>query len=105
MDCQNYFKWLQDSKKFYLELEQNISNEDIKFQILFGLYEEALYLRKKEYPSVEDQLDILYHYGYDYWHDLIKSIKSKYPLPEKLEHEISGCGNCYIDAEGNEIPR
>lgn len=35
--------------------------------------------RKEEYPSIEDQLDILYHEGYDAWKEVIQSIKEKYP--------------------------
>ena len=36
-------------------------------------------LREKEYPTIKDQLDILYHQGYDGWKDKIKEIKDKYP--------------------------
>lgn len=36
-------------------------------------------LREKEYPSIKDQLDLLYHQGYDGWKDKIKEIKDKYP--------------------------
>ena len=35
--------------------------------------------RKEEYPKIEDQLDILYHEGFDAWKALIQSIKDKYP--------------------------
>lgn len=38
--------------------------------------------RKDEYPRIEDQLDILYHEGFDAWKDLIQSIKDKYPKPQ-----------------------
>lgn len=41
-------------------------------------------LRKKEYPSIEDQLDLLYHYGYDGWKSQIDIVKTKYPKPEGL---------------------
>jgi hypothetical protein len=37
------------------------------------------YKRIKEYPSIADQFDILYHGGYDAWKQTIKSIKEKYP--------------------------
>lgn len=36
-------------------------------------------LRIKEYPPIEEQLDLLYHGGYDAWHTAIKTIKEKYP--------------------------
>ena len=35
--------------------------------------------RKVEYPSIEDQLDDLYHNGIDGWKSTIKTIKDKYP--------------------------
>ena len=35
--------------------------------------------RSKEYPSIEDQLDLLYHQGVDGWKAVIESVKLKYP--------------------------
>ena len=35
--------------------------------------------RKKEYPSIQDQLDDIYHNGIDGWKTTIKAIKDKYP--------------------------
>ena len=35
--------------------------------------------RRVEYPSIEDQLDKIYHSGIDAWKDDIKAIKDKYP--------------------------
>jgi hypothetical protein len=35
--------------------------------------------RKKEYPSIEDQLDDIYHNGIDAWKATIKVTKDKYP--------------------------
>ena len=37
--------------------------------------------RKAEYPSIEDQLDDIYHNGIDAWKTTIKTIKDKYPKP------------------------
>ena len=37
--------------------------------------------RKAEYPSIEDQLDTIYHNGIDAWKASIKLIKDKYPKP------------------------
>ena len=34
--------------------------------------------RRKEYPSIEDQLDDIYHNGIDGWKSTIKAIKDKY---------------------------
>lgn len=40
-------------------------------------------LRKEEYPSIADQLDLLYHGGYDTWKLAIQQIKLKYPKSEQ----------------------
>lgn len=37
--------------------------------------------RKLAYPSIADQLDTLYHQGYDGWKAEIDAIKSLYPKP------------------------
>jgi hypothetical protein len=41
---------------------------------------EYVYNRIGEYPSIEDQLDKIYHDGIDKWkEEMIKPIKDKYP--------------------------
>jgi len=44
-------------------------------------YESKQYQRDrvKEYPSIVDQLDTLYHGGYDAWKASIDVVKNKYP--------------------------
>ena len=37
--------------------------------------------RAAEYPSIEDQLDTIYHSGVAGWKATIKAIKDKYPKP------------------------
>ncbi len=37
--------------------------------------------RAAEYPSIEDQLDDIYHHGIAGWKTTIKAIKDKYPKP------------------------
>lgn len=41
------------------------------------------YIKKRvnEYPTITEQLDILYHEGYDGWREKIEAIKNKYPKP------------------------
>ena len=39
------------------------------------------YQRAREYPSIADQLDTLYHSGLDAWKAEIKTVKDKYPKP------------------------
>ena len=38
--------------------------------------------RAVEYPSIQDQLDDLYHNGIDGWKATIKAVKDKYPKEE-----------------------
>jgi hypothetical protein len=38
--------------------------------------------REKEYPKFAEQLDILYHKGYEGWKEEINKVKQKYPKPE-----------------------
>ena len=37
--------------------------------------------RRAEYPSFEDQFDLLYNGGYDVWKSTIQAVKDKYPKP------------------------
>ena len=52
--------------------------ENLKQQKTLNAYKE---LRAAEYPSIADQLDTLYHGGYDAWKASIDVIKNKYPKP------------------------
>jgi len=60
-----------------------ISEEDIlaKQKELQTAYDNLEYQRDraKAYPSIEDQLDDLYHNGIDGWKKTIKAVKDKYP--------------------------
>ena len=38
--------------------------------------------RRAAYPSIEDQLDDIYHNGVDAWKATIQAIKAQYPKPE-----------------------
>jgi len=40
--------------------------------------------RQFKYPSIQDQLDDLYHNGIDGWKSSIKTIKDAYPKPKEL---------------------
>ncbi len=61
----------------------NITNEQIlaKQTELQAEYDAKDYQRKraKEYPSIADQLDDIYHNGIDGWKATIKTTKDKYP--------------------------
>ena len=38
--------------------------------------------RKRAYPSIQDQLDKMYHDGFDAWKETIKAVKDANPKPE-----------------------
>ena len=57
-DCINGLKAMQDA--------WDLENDSYKSQ------------RKAEYPSIEDQLDDIYHNGIDGWKATIKAVKDKY---------------------------
>jgi len=61
----------------------NITNEEIlaKQAELQTAYDNKEYQRdrEKEYPSIADQLDDIYHNGIDAWKETIKITKDKYP--------------------------
>lgn len=40
--------------------------------------------RAVAYPSIQDQLDLLYHGGLDAWKEEINKVKEQYPKPEAL---------------------
>ena len=58
-DCTNGLKALQDA--------WDLENDSYKSK------------RRDEYPSVVDQLDLIYHSGIDVWKAKIKETKDKYP--------------------------
>jgi len=37
------------------------------------------YKRQQAYPSIADQLDILYHSGFDAWKSAIRAVKEEFP--------------------------
>jgi hypothetical protein len=60
----------------WLDGTSEISKADIKTKLA-----EIAYIKKreKEYPSIVDQLDDIYHNGIDAWKATIKITKDKYP--------------------------
>ena len=59
----------------------SVSDIQAKQTELQTAYDNAEYQRKraKEYPSIVDQLDDIYHNGIDAWKATIKTTKDKYP--------------------------
>lgn len=60
----------------WLNGTSEISKTDIKAKMTSMAY---IGKRETEYPSIENQLDDLYHNGIDGWKKTIKAVKDKYP--------------------------
>ncbi len=72
--------WWSDENDLPPPTEEEINQEIERLQ---QEYERNQYQRDraKEYPSIEDQLDTLYHQGYDGWKAMVDEVKNKYPKP------------------------
>lgn len=57
-------------------IKQKYSDENMFLSMLTF---NRTHYRKNEYPSIEDQLDMIYHEGLDAWKLKIKEVKDKYP--------------------------
>jgi hypothetical protein len=60
--------------------EEEIQAEIVRLQ---AEYESKEYQRQRAvaYPSIQDQLDTLYHGGYDAWKATITAVKEEFPKP------------------------
>lgn len=63
-----------------VEVDQNA----VRFEVsrLEALYNGYQRQRAAAYPSIVDQLDTLYHGGYDAWKASIAAVKQQFPKPE-----------------------
>jgi len=75
--------WWHNENEFPLPTREEL---EIEVQRLQAEYEYNQYQRDRAsaYPSIQDQLDILYHKGYDGWKDEISKVKENYPKPKGL---------------------
>jgi hypothetical protein len=74
------------SKIEWNDTESECPTEEEILESLSILQEEANFnayksLRQKAYPSIGDQLDLLYHQGYEGWRTVIDGVKDQYPKP------------------------
>ena len=87
-----WFGWSDSSNKIYRNLivhdggtkptESDCTNGLAALQAAWDLENDSYKSqRKAEYPSIEDQLDTIYHSGVAGWKTTIKAIKDKYPKP------------------------
>ena len=74
------YSWTKDNN-YSGPTEEQILEE---YDKLVEEYQNNQYQRDRasEYPSIQDQLDALYHQGYDGWKESINKVKEKYPKPE-----------------------
>ena len=77
LDDEDYNKinWLDGTQPISIE---QIKSKQLELQ---AEYDTNQYQRDraKEYPSIVDQLDDIYHNGVDEWKKTIKAVKDKYP--------------------------
>jgi len=87
-----WFGWSDSSNKIYANLvvldggskptESDCTTGLAAMQAAWDLENDSYKSqRKAEYPSIEDQLDTIYHSGVAGWKTAIKAIKDKYPKP------------------------
>ena len=87
-----WFGWSDSKNKIYANLlvydnsskptEKECTDGLAALQTAWDLqYDSYKSQRKSEYPSVVDQLDLIYHSGIDAWKAKIKETKDKYPKP------------------------
>jgi hypothetical protein len=87
-----WFGWSDSSNKIYANLvvhdggskptEKECTDGLAALQAAWDLENDSYKSqRRAEYPSIEDQLDDIYHNGIDAWKATIKVTKDKYPKP------------------------
>lgn len=79
-DSYDGLEWLDESQT--KPTEEEVNAEILRLQAEYDVKD---YQRKRalEYPSIVDQLDLLYHEGYEGWKAAIQSVKDKYPKGAK----------------------
>tara|TARA_R100000426_G_scaffold66769_2_gene46542 strand:+ start:295 stop:624 length:330 start_codon:yes stop_codon:yes gene_type:complete len=87
-----WFGWTDSKNKIYANLkvydggttptESDCTNGLAAMQTAWDLENDSYKSKRRaEYPSIEDQLDAIYHNGVAGWKTTIKTIKDKYPKP------------------------
>jgi hypothetical protein len=87
-----WFSWSDPTNKIYANLvvldggskptEKQCTDGLAALQATWDLENDSYKSKRRaEYPSIEDQLDNIYHNGIDAWKSTIKATKDKYPKP------------------------
>lgn len=81
-DDYSQITWLNIAEE-YRPTQEEVEAE---MQRLQQEYERNQYQRDRAtaYPTIQDQLDLLYHGGLDAWREEINKVKEQYPKPEGL---------------------
>jgi hypothetical protein len=78
-DTYDGLQWYDDNElPAPTEEEVNQEIEELKAEYEYNQYQRN---RATAYPSIQEQLDTLYHQGYDGWKASIDEVKNKYPKP------------------------
>jgi hypothetical protein len=83
-DTYDGLKWLEKpvskgGKRKPTEEEVQAEVERLQAEYEYNQYQRD---RATAYPSIQNQLDTLYHQGYDGWKESINKVKEEYPKPE-----------------------
>jgi len=76
LNSDNQIEWYDSAQQCPTEAEINAEMSRLQAE-----YDAKDYQRKraKAYPSIADQLDILYHSGFDAWKSAIQAVKEEFP--------------------------
>jgi hypothetical protein len=72
--------WWSDENELPPPTEEEVQVEVERLQAEYE-YNQYQRDRASAYPSIEEQLDTLYHEGYDGWKASIDEVKNQYPKP------------------------
>jgi hypothetical protein len=83
--CPDAIVTVSDEEVIWHDGIEKLTNAQINAEVirLQAEYDLKQYQRNraKTYPSIVDQLDILYHGGLDAWKETIDAVKNQYPKP------------------------
>tara|TARA_B100000945_G_scaffold36731_1_gene24859 strand:- start:901 stop:1137 length:237 start_codon:yes stop_codon:yes gene_type:complete len=75
------FKLINGERFAFTAEEETARDAEEAVAVSYKAANDYKFKRASEYPSVVDQLDLIYHSGIDAWKAKIKETKDKYPKP------------------------
>ena len=78
-----YTDWIENAEATIEAFKEKSNYDEQVIELhMSGLTFECHNIRKSLYPSIEEQLDYIYHNGVEAWKtDMITPIKEKFPKP------------------------